>query len=135
LKLQESASEENLKRGEGGTVDIEFIVQMLQLKHAVSKPSVLVTGTLDTISALQDADIISQDDAALMSESYRYLRSLESRLRLMNTTARHDLPTDDASLIRLGYLLHPDEVHDVRQESLQVRAKIRKAFERFFNVS
>ena len=38
MRLQETASPHNLKRGPGGTVDIEFTVQMLQLKHAVSHP-------------------------------------------------------------------------------------------------
>ena len=57
---KQTASPQNLKRGPGGTVDIEFLVQMLQLQHAAEKPEVLVPGTLDAISALRcrlsDAD-------------------------------------------------------------------------------
>ena len=33
-KLEETASSRNLKRGPGGTMDVEFGVQLLQLKHA-----------------------------------------------------------------------------------------------------
>src|SRR5262249_46245919 len=32
-RLEETASKRNLKRGPGGTVDTEFLVQMLQLKY------------------------------------------------------------------------------------------------------
>ncbi|MEM9411120.1 MAG: hypothetical protein AAGA30_08410, partial [Planctomycetota bacterium] len=37
-------------------------------------------------------------------ESYQFLRGVEARLRLMNTTARHDLPSG-GELDRLAYLL------------------------------
>ena len=33
LRMEETAAPSNLKRGPGGHVDIEFVVQMLQLKH------------------------------------------------------------------------------------------------------
>ncbi|MCA9206956.1 MAG: bifunctional [glutamate--ammonia ligase]-adenylyl-L-tyrosine phosphorylase/[glutamate--ammonia-ligase] adenylyltransferase, partial [Planctomycetales bacterium] len=48
-RLEETASARNLKRGPGGTVDIEFLVQMLQLRCAGEFPEVLVPGTLDAI--------------------------------------------------------------------------------------
>src|SRR5690606_6106003 len=42
MRLEESATDRNLKRGRGGTVDTEFLVQMLQLKHGGQDPSVRV---------------------------------------------------------------------------------------------
>ena len=36
MRLEDTASKRNLKRGPGGTVDTEFLVQMLQLKHGGS---------------------------------------------------------------------------------------------------
>ena len=104
-RLEETASKRNLKRGPGGTVDIEFAVQMLQLRHAADSPSILVPSTLDAIAALRDADHISADDADFWNKSYRFLRSIESGLRLMNTSARHDLPEDPAELAKLAFLL------------------------------
>jgi glutamate-ammonia-ligase adenylyltransferase len=105
LRLEETASKRNLKRGPGGTVDIEFAVQMLQLQHAATSPGVLVPGTLDAIEALRAAGHLSEDDGAYLSRSYRFLRSVEARLRLMNTTARHDLPADETGQRKLAYLL------------------------------
>jgi len=105
IRLEETASKRNLKRGPGGTVDIEFTVQMLQLRHAAQTPSVLIPGTLDAIAALQTAGYLSDEDASFFSSSYRFLRNIESGLRLMNTTARHDLPDDKFELKKLAYLL------------------------------
>ena len=92
IRMQQSASDQNLKRGIGGTVDVEFIVQMLQLKHVDQYPEILVPGTLDAIAALRQAGLLADDDARHLDRSYRFLRSIESGLRLMNTAARHDLP-------------------------------------------
>jgi [glutamine synthetase] adenylyltransferase / [glutamine synthetase]-adenylyl-L-tyrosine phosphorylase len=95
----------NLKRGPGGTVDVEFVVQLLQLQHAAKQPSILVPGTLEALTALQNTGLLSPEDAAWWSESYLFLRRVESGLRLMNTTLRHDLPSDRAELRRLAFLL------------------------------
>ncbi len=104
-RMQATASEHNLKRGPGGNVDIEFSVQMLQLSHVGKHAEVLVPGTLAAIEVLESCGTLSRDDARFFAESYRFLRMVESRLRLMNTVARHDLPQDEESLARLAYLL------------------------------
>lgn len=108
-RMEDTASKRNLKRGPGGTVDIEFAVQLLQLRHAATSPSVLQSGTLDAVQALRQAGHLSADDARYLSDSYRFLRRIEAGLRLMNTTARHDLPEDDVELRKLAFLLRFDE--------------------------
>ena len=60
-----------------------------------SHPDELVPGTLRAIDALLDARILETSAAEYLASSYRFLRSVEARLRLMDTTARHDLPADD----------------------------------------
>src|SRR5262245_35226242 len=52
-RLEETASKRNLKRGPGGTVDTEFLVQMLQLKHGRDDASIRDPGTLDALTALE----------------------------------------------------------------------------------
>ena len=58
IRMQQSASDQNLKRGIGGTVDVEFIVQMLQLKYVDQYPEILTPGTLDAIAALRRAGLL-----------------------------------------------------------------------------
>ena len=59
----------NLKRGPGGLVDIEFLVQMLQLKHAAALPSLAVPGTLAALTALCAAGVLERDDCSFFAES------------------------------------------------------------------
>jgi glutamate-ammonia-ligase adenylyltransferase len=86
-------------------VDVEFAVQMLQLRHAAEYPQVLVPGTLDALGALHAAGCLDSEERDYFSRSYRFLRSVESGLRLMNTTARHDLPEGEGERKKLAYLL------------------------------
>ncbi len=130
--LEETATKQNLKRGPGGTVDVEFTVQMLQLRHAAEHPEILVPGTLRAIDALLDARILETTAAEYLASSYRFLRSVEARLRLMDTTARHDLPADDAELAKLAYLLNVPSGQEVVQRCQYYTVENRKHFERLF---
>lgn len=131
-RLEENASPRNLKRGAGGTVDVEFIVEMLQLKHAAAHPAVLATGTLGGIAALSELKLLAEDDANYLHTSYRFLRSIEARIRLMNTTARHDLPEDTHDLKRLAYLLQYPSLDDLRQDCEHFAVENRRRFEKLF---
>ena len=106
-RLEESvAAAGDLKRGPGGIVDVEFLVQMLQLKHAHGNPRLRVPNTLAALAELHRADLLSADDYRVFDESYRLLRAIEGRLRLMNSTARDQLPQDPVELTKLANLLH-----------------------------
>src|SRR3989304_9929483 len=72
LRLEDTASRRNLKRGPGGTVDTEFLVQMLQLKHGGADPSVRVPGTLDALTALEQGSYLSADDAENFRRNYPF---------------------------------------------------------------
>ncbi|HND54898.1 MAG TPA: glutamate-ammonia-ligase adenylyltransferase, partial [Pirellulaceae bacterium] len=131
-RLEETAAPSNLKRGPGGTVDVEFCVQMLQLKHGRDVPEILVPGTLEAIEALQAAGLLSEDDARHFSRSYRFLRSVEARLRLMNTTARHDFPDDPLELKKLAFLLNYESPEALEQDCIETTKAVRRRFERKF---
>jgi glutamate-ammonia-ligase adenylyltransferase len=132
-RLEQTASKRNLKRGPGGTVDIEFIVQMLQLRHVANSPAVCTPGTLDAIVALNSAGHLDDERAEYLSRSYRFLRSVESGLRLMNTTARHDLPTDEAEVKKLAFLLKYGSADQLLEDCTHYTQQNRVTFEEVFD--
>ncbi|MCH2127014.1 MAG: bifunctional [glutamate--ammonia ligase]-adenylyl-L-tyrosine phosphorylase/[glutamate--ammonia-ligase] adenylyltransferase [Pirellulaceae bacterium] len=134
-ELQETASEQNLKRGLGGTVDIEFSVQMLQMRHAVESPGVLVPGTLEAIDALHACGHLTADDHHFLNESYIFLRSVEAGLRLMNTSARHDLPNDRQELEMLAFLLGYTEPNLLLERCRNFTSGNRARFDRMFDLA
>ena len=105
IESEQGAAEHNLKRYLGGTMDVETIVQMLQLKHAPQHHEILQVGTLAAMEQLTAQGCLSSEDAEALSQSYIFLREIEAGLRLMDTSARHDLPKDPLALSTLASLL------------------------------
>jgi glutamate-ammonia-ligase adenylyltransferase len=132
LRLEENATARNLKRGPGGTVDTEFVVQMLQLRHGGEDASVRVPGTLDAIEALAAGGYLSADDAAYFARSYRFQRSIEARIRLMDAAGRHELPESERELAKLAYLLDCSDPRKLVTEAEQYFAENRVRFDRVF---
>src|SRR5439155_540379 len=97
----------NIKTGRGGLVDVEFLVQMLQLRHGQVHPAVRVRDTPGAITALAAAGLLPPADARALAEGYAFLRALESRLRLEHNQPLEVTAADPAALLslarRLGY--------------------------------
>lgn len=121
----------NLKRAAGGTQHIELLVQFLQLAFAKTHPRVLSPGTLDAIGQLTAENLLTADEGRVLADRYRFLRTLESRLRLMNTLARHDLPESETELRTLamfvgaasGAALREDCEAALREAALVIQAR------------
>jgi glutamate-ammonia-ligase adenylyltransferase len=131
-RLEESASPLNLKRARGGTMDVEFIAEMLQLKHGCDLPQIRVPGTLDALAALQTAGCLSKDDAQFLAKSYRFQRSVEARIRLMDAAGRHEFPDDPRELAKLAYLLNYADPNKLAEEMKATWQETRARFDRLF---
>ncbi|MGH7779056.1 MAG: bifunctional [glutamate--ammonia ligase]-adenylyl-L-tyrosine phosphorylase/[glutamate--ammonia-ligase] adenylyltransferase, partial [Candidatus Binataceae bacterium] len=59
----EDKSRLNLKHGRGGLVDVEFLAQMMALRHADAHPALAARSTRALIAALADADLMTPADA------------------------------------------------------------------------
>ena len=72
-----------IKRGRGGIVDVEFMVQTLQLIHGRERPEVVTGNTAEAIDALARMGALEPMVAAELLTSYQFLRWLETRLSLL----------------------------------------------------
>jgi glutamate-ammonia-ligase adenylyltransferase len=102
----------NLKVGRGGVVDVEFAVQYLQLLHGGSTPAVRARGTLKALYELQRAGIVTLEQYKVLDEGYRFLRSLDVRLRLA-----HDASIDSFD----PHWLEPERLERYRGETDRIR--------------
>ncbi|MCA9198552.1 MAG: hypothetical protein KDA87_13485 [Planctomycetales bacterium] len=128
LQLQQNALDRNLKRSEGGTVDVEYLVRTLQMRHIRNHPQVFQASIIRTLEELANANLLSDCDAANLRHSYLRLRRIESGLRLMNTQARHDLPSNARDFRKLAYLLRSESADALLIECRQWMAKNREMF-------
>jgi [glutamine synthetase] adenylyltransferase / [glutamine synthetase]-adenylyl-L-tyrosine phosphorylase len=133
MKLEESASVRNLKRGPGGTMDTEFLVQMLQLKHGAELPAVRKTGTISGLVALEKAGAISPDDAIFLRSAYGFQRSIEARIRLMDATGRHEFPEDPREQAKLSFLMGTSDPAALDKKVFDTFRKVRETFNKVFD--
>jgi glutamate-ammonia-ligase adenylyltransferase len=106
-KLEATASARSLKRGPGGLTDVEFVVQLLQLRHGRERPAVLVPNVWDALDALEAAGALAPDEAAVLRDGYSFLRLVEARLRIVTDRPLTEIPegADDRAKLarRLGF--------------------------------
>ena len=103
------AMRERMEReiADGGLVDVEFAVQFLQLVHGSSHPSIRHASTIAALTVLRGEGLIRESDAEPLARGYRFLRRVESRLRIVRDRAISHFPTSGRELLllarRLGY--------------------------------
>jgi glutamate-ammonia-ligase adenylyltransferase len=131
-QLEETASPENLKRGVGGTLDVETLVQILSLQQFNADANFTFQGTIESLEQLRRVGRLPAEEALCLKDAYNFLRGVESGLRLMNTKARHDLPKDLSERKRLAYGLHIPDAEPLVENCDHYRRVVRECFLRAF---
>ncbi|NMK46115.1 bifunctional [glutamate--ammonia ligase]-adenylyl-L-tyrosine phosphorylase/[glutamate--ammonia-ligase] adenylyltransferase [Achromobacter sp. Bel] len=98
-------SANNIKLGDGGIREIEFVVQLAQLIRGGRMPALQKRGLLEALHAEQLAGLVPEDDARRLEEAYRYLRRTEHALQYREDEQTHLLPGDPAQRAALAAAL------------------------------
>ena len=138
---KEKTGQLHVKLGSGGIVDIEFIVQFLQLAHGAAMPALRVGNTLKALEAAGNEGLLAEMDVAQLDGSYRFLRNVQNRLRVLADLETSSLPKDAGRLDRLARRLgyEPDDgtspgdrfLTDYRRHTERVRRIYKKVFSRY----
>lgn len=92
---REGGGHYNLKLGRGGLVDVEFVVQLLQLRHGPQRAEVRTPSTMEAIDRLEHAGVVAPREATTLGEAYRFLSELEDRLRITQDRSTSDLASEE----------------------------------------
>lgn len=122
----------HLKLGPGGLSDVEFLVQLLQLRHGATKPDLRVTGTFDALEALRDTEIITGTDYHSLHDAYLFCTRARLRLHLQSGHPSDSLPTDPEDVERLAVSLQFDRTGELREQYLRYTRRARRTFESLF---
>jgi glutamate-ammonia-ligase adenylyltransferase len=101
-RLEASRSERDLKRRVGGIVDIEFLVQLFQLKYGRDHPALRTTNVWEALDALRGSGFLSEAEHAVLRGSYDFLRLVESRLRIVHNRQLIELPESEEDMEKLA---------------------------------
>jgi glutamate-ammonia-ligase adenylyltransferase len=80
------------KLGRGGLADIEWTVQLLQLRHAHKVPALHSTSTLETLNAIGAAELIAEGDVELLRQAWLTATRARNALVLVRGKPTDQLP-------------------------------------------
>jgi glutamate-ammonia-ligase adenylyltransferase len=123
------------KLGRGGLADVEWTVQLLQLRHAGEVPGLRTTATLAGIDAAVDAGLLAAADAEALSSAWLLATKARNATMLVRGKASDQLPTSVrelaavASAVNGSLELEPGRfVDEYRRTMRRARAVIERVF-------
>jgi glutamate-ammonia-ligase adenylyltransferase len=85
----------NVKLGEGGIREVEFVVQALQIVRGGREPALRVRGTLPALAAIEARGLLPLGTVPALRAAYVHLRNVEHRLQYRDDQQTQSLPVDD----------------------------------------
>ncbi|MDG4796418.1 bifunctional [glutamine synthetase] adenylyltransferase/[glutamine synthetase]-adenylyl-L-tyrosine phosphorylase [Micromonospora sp. WMMD1082] len=118
------------KLGRGGLADVEWAVQLLQLRHAGQHPQLRGTRTVDALAAARDAGLVDPADAEAMAAGWTLAAQVRNALMLVRGRAGDQLPRHGVELAGVVRLLGRDDPGEFLDEYLRTGRRSRTATER-----
>jgi glutamate-ammonia-ligase adenylyltransferase len=124
----------HLKLGRGGLADVEWTVQLLQLRHAGARPQLRTTGTLPALDAAAAAGLLDTGDAETLAAAWTFATRVRNALMLVRgrpaDSVPHDVRTVRAVAHVLGY--RPGEAGRLEEDYRRMARRARAVVERVF---
>jgi glutamate-ammonia-ligase adenylyltransferase len=123
-----------LKLGPGGLADVEWVVQLLQLRHAHATPALRTTRTLAALAGAQDAGLVSAADARVLDSAWRLAARIRNAVMLVRGRASDMVPSAQPELSAVARLLgyRPESAQDLVQDYRRMTRRARAVMERLF---
>jgi [glutamine synthetase] adenylyltransferase / [glutamine synthetase]-adenylyl-L-tyrosine phosphorylase len=116
----------DIKLGEGGIREIEFIAQMFQIVRGGRDSGLRNPATLTTLAALAQRKLISASEAQTLSEAYVFFRRIEHALQYIDDQQTHRLAAPGESRLRIAQMLKCEDDFDQRLQT--ARAFVQSIF-------
>ena len=122
----------HMKLGPGGTSDVEFAVQMLQLRHGAENEGLRTPNTLDALDVARRSGLLGYEPALVLSDAYSFVSRARNRLFLLAGRPVDVLPTKPEELEALGLALSFNEQprQEVEEVYLRVTRRARRVAEK-----
>ncbi|MSZ76870.1 MAG: bifunctional [glutamine synthetase] adenylyltransferase/[glutamine synthetase]-adenylyl-L-tyrosine phosphorylase, partial [Actinobacteria bacterium] len=124
----------HLKLGRGGLADIEWTVQLLQMRYAGQVPGLRTPRTMPALAAAREAGLVAPDDADVLQQAWRAVSRIRNAVTLVRGKPSDQLPSDPreraAVASILGYPHGSSEamVDDHLRTTRQARAVVDRVF-------
>ncbi|CAM4195196.1 bifunctional [glutamine synthetase] adenylyltransferase/[glutamine synthetase]-adenylyl-L-tyrosine phosphorylase [Nocardiopsis rhodophaea] len=128
------------KLGRGGLSDVEWVAQLIQLRHAYELPELRTTSTLTALDAAVAHGLLTAEDGATLDVAWRMAARVRGAIMLVRGRGGDSIPTSVRDLSALaGALGYRDDeaeeegpagrlLQDYRQATRRARAVMERVF-------
>jgi glutamate-ammonia-ligase adenylyltransferase len=120
------------KLGRGGLADIEWTVQLLQLRHAHDHPTLHNTSTLETLDAIESAGLLGSEDVGLLRDAWITVTRARNALVLVRGKAGDQLPGPGRALAAVAAITGVPDPGQFLNDYLRVTRRAKAVVERVF---
>ncbi|MFB6773750.1 bifunctional [glutamine synthetase] adenylyltransferase/[glutamine synthetase]-adenylyl-L-tyrosine phosphorylase [Streptomyces sp. NPDC056337] len=122
------------KLGPGGLSDVEWTVQLVQLRHGHTEAGLRTTRTRAALAAASCAGLIPAEQAGILDEAWVLATRVRNAVMLVRGRAGDTFPTDPRELAAVGrYLGHgPGHAGDMLDEYRRTARRARAVVEELF---
>jgi len=125
----------HVKLGPGGLSDVEWTVQLLQLRHAHALPALRTTRTGAAMAAAVQAGLLASGDAAELTAAWELAARIRNAIMLVRGRPGDTLPAKQAELTAVARLLgYPpgDAAQALEQDYRRAARRARTVMEPLF---
>ncbi|MEU8249484.1 bifunctional [glutamine synthetase] adenylyltransferase/[glutamine synthetase]-adenylyl-L-tyrosine phosphorylase [Nonomuraea sp. NPDC048916] len=122
------------KLGPGGLSDVEWVAQLLQLRHAGAVPSLRTTRTLQTLRAAVAEGLLDESDEAVLARAWSFASRVRDAIMLVKGRPGDSVPADARERARIAQTLGypPDGSEDFLDDYRRVTRRARRVVDRVF---
>jgi glutamate-ammonia-ligase adenylyltransferase len=124
----------HLKLGPGGLADIEWTVQLLQLRYAGEVPALRSPRTMTALDAAREAGLLDAPDHEALAGAWRSVSRLRNAITLVTGRSGDQVPRDAreraaiAGILGYGAGRSDEMVNDYRRTTRHARAVVERVF-------
>ncbi|HEU0161319.1 MAG TPA: bifunctional [glutamine synthetase] adenylyltransferase/[glutamine synthetase]-adenylyl-L-tyrosine phosphorylase [Rhizomicrobium sp.] len=122
----------NIKLGRGGIREIEFFAQTQQLILGGRHPGLRSPATEAALDALAGEGRVDPATAADLKRDYRYLRTLEHRLQMIEDQQTHSVPSSPEGVAHVACFMGYDSAEDFRAALTATLTNVQGHYARLF---
>ncbi|MBM6551406.1 bifunctional [glutamate--ammonia ligase]-adenylyl-L-tyrosine phosphorylase/[glutamate--ammonia-ligase] adenylyltransferase [Marinomonas ostreistagni] len=127
-EVRRKGIEHNIKLGEGGIREVEFIVQALQILHGGRDQGLQTPALFKVLPVLGQDGYLPDEEVQDLLDAYRYLRRVEHALQGYADEQTQLLPDDALAQTRLAYQVGESDWQALDTRLWQHRHKVHEYF-------
>jgi glutamate-ammonia-ligase adenylyltransferase len=124
----------HIKLGRGGLADVEWTIQLLQMRHAGAVEGLRTTRTLDALTAAVEADLLAAEDADGLSAAWSTASHVRNAITQVRGRPSDSLPRDAGERAAVAHICgyEPGKSDALVNDYLRVTRRARAIVERIF---